>query len=282
MGNKLIMESWRKFVNEEVEANEYLTEQELEEIFGKAAWEKMVDRFAVEDDGAADLARRLGLKDVDTRDASGQRLDVAQIEDKVKQALAAAQQSKDPEVIDAAQKLAVTADQAAPELDLDADADSSGESAQMPSAAELGLSKALLQRIGRDPTGGASGLSSSVLGSFRIKLANYLKSAGLPGTVNQRSPIVQAVMNVITQAAQVAMGKVTPARGMGDAPDPAPKITRRTNPTGQRMGGTPGTSSLMQNVAENIEKVFAPIIVEEVKREKARRILLEIAEKVAK
>jgi hypothetical protein len=35
-------------------------------------------------------------------------------------------------------------------------------------------------------------------------------------------------------------------------------------------------------VAENIEKVFAPIIVEEVKREKARRILLEIAEKVAK
>jgi hypothetical protein len=282
MGNKLIMESWRKFVNEEVEANEYLTEQELEEIFGKAAWEKMVDRFAVEDDGAADLARRLGLKDVDTRDASGQRLDVAQIEDKVKQALAAAQQSKDPEVIDAAQKLAVTADQAAPELDLDADADSSGESAQMPPAAELGLSKALLQRIGRDPTGGTSGLSSSVLGSFRIKLANYLKSAGLPGTVNQRSPIVQAVMNVITQAAQVAMGKVTPARGMGDAPDPAPKITRRTNPTGQRIGGTPGTSSLMQNVAENIEKVFAPIIVEEVKREKARRILLEIAEKVAK
>ena len=113
-------------------------------------------------------------------------------------------------------------------------------------------------------------------------MANYLKSAGLPGTVNQRSPIVQAVMNVITQAAQVAMGKSAPDRGMGDAPDPAPKITRRTNPTGQRMGGTPGTSSLMQNVAENIEKVFAPIIVEEVKREKARRILLEIAEKVAK
>ena len=282
MNNKLIMESWRKFVNEEVEASEYLTEQELEEIFGKAAWEKMVDQFAVEDDGAADLARRLGLKDVDTRDASGQRLDVAQIEDKVKQALAAAKQSKDPEVIDAAQKLAVTADQAAPELDLDADADSSGKSFQMPSTTELGLSRALLQRIGRDPTGGASGLSSSVLGSFRIKLANYLKSAGLPGTVNQRSPIVQAVMNVITQAAQVAMGKSAPDRGMGDAPDPAPKITRRTNPTGQRMGGTPGTSSLMQNVAENIEKVFAPIIVEEVKREKARRILLEIAEKVTK
>ena len=43
MGNKLIMESWRKFVNEEVEANEHLTEQELEEIFGKAAWEKLVD-----------------------------------------------------------------------------------------------------------------------------------------------------------------------------------------------------------------------------------------------
>jgi len=262
MNNKLIMESWRNFVSETTESGEYLTEQELEEIFGKAAWEKMVDRFAVEDDGAADLARRLGLKDVDTRDASGERLDVAQIEDKVKQALAVAQQTKDPEVIDAAQKLAVTADQAAPELELEPagaspDADASAE--EKPEASGgFELDRSLLMNIVKNPD---AKVGPAMV--FRSRLTKYLQSVGLPRSINRMSPVVQGILNIVRQAALAA----NPSLGSTNLP---------------AMGGTAGSPSLSANLEESIENIFIPIILEEVRREKTRRILIEITQKVAK
>jgi plasmid stabilization system protein ParE len=115
-----IMESWRNYVEGPPtyrflqEGPDYiLTEQDLQELFGKANWEKLVDRFAIEDDGAADLAQRLGLKSAEVTDAEGQALDVAQIEAKIKQVMDVARKSNDPELADAAQDLAQNAQQVA-------------------------------------------------------------------------------------------------------------------------------------------------------------------------
>ena len=115
-----IMESWRNYVEGPPayrflqEGPDYiLKEQDLQELFGKDNWEKLVDRFAVEDDGAADLAQRLGLKSAEVTDAQGQALDVAQIEAKIKQVMDIARKSNDPELADAAQDLAQNAQQVA-------------------------------------------------------------------------------------------------------------------------------------------------------------------------
>ena len=115
-----IMESWRSYVEGPPayrflqEGPDYvLTEQDLQELFGKDNWEKLVDRFAVEDDGAADLAQRLGLKSAEVTGAQGQALDVAEIEAKIRQVMDIARKSNDPELADAAQDLAQNAQQVA-------------------------------------------------------------------------------------------------------------------------------------------------------------------------
>jgi hypothetical protein len=92
---QLLTESWR----------EYLNEEELQEIFGKRAWEKLVDDFAKEDEGAAQLATRLGLKRADVTGPGGKALDIAQIEKKVKDLLDITKKANDPELTKATQDL---------------------------------------------------------------------------------------------------------------------------------------------------------------------------------
>lgn len=74
---------------------------------------------------------------------------------------------------------------------------------------------------------------------FRTRVHQYLKAVGeLPGNVNRNSPLIRGIVNIV-QASLEAMGV---------APQPT---------------------------AESINKIFLPIIIEEVKKEKIHRILRE-------
>ena len=266
MSNKLIMESWRKFVSETPESGEYLNEQELEEIFGKAAWEKLVDVWAETDAENTEQFTKQGLSQL-TTDNNGNPLSPEQISVNVKTALAAAAETKDPEAIEAATDMAKVADEQEPGLNLDTDpvikkaitADADAPAGESPKASGgLQLDRPLLMNVVKNPD---AKVGPAMV--FRTRLTKYLQSVGLPRTINRMSPVVQGIVNIVRQAALTA----NPSLGSTNLP---------------AMGGDAGSPSLSANLEESIEKIFVPIIVEEAKREKTRRVLFEIAQMVAK
>jgi hypothetical protein len=285
--DKLIMESWRGFVNEETQT---LTEQEINELLqeigrmknflaklrgapeqtsditGKGygrGWEAALEKF--DDEDAAKAAQQLKIPNVKS---------VEDLEARIKALEDRAEASGDPKVQQAAQELTNTIAQTEPPSD---GAGEEGGAPALPSAGELGLNLSVLKRMANNPNaGGAGTMGDTTIQRFRMNLAKYLKGAGLPGAVNAKSPIVQAIVNVIVQAAGVANRSITPERGMGDPPDEPVHTTAASAKMLDKVAES-GTK-----VREHIEKIFLPIILEEVKREKTRRILIEIAQKVAK
>ena len=272
MSNKLIMESWRKFVNEDFDKTETLTEEQLEEIFGKAAWEKLVDVWAETDAENTEQFTKQGLAQL-TTDNNGNPLSPEQIALNVKTALAAAAATRDPEAIEAAKDMAKVADEKEPGLNLDSDPaikkaiaaapDADGADVAGPSPEQLGLSRSMIVKIINDPT-----QKVGPVRAFRTRLMRYLRTQGLPKSANVNSPIIMAVLNVVRAAAMTANSSL----GQGSPQDSTPA----------KLGGEPGSDSLTPNLEESIEKVFTPIIIEEIKREKTRRVLFEIAQMVAK
>ena len=123
MNNKLIMESWRKFVNEEVEAIAPLTEEELEqleELFGKAGWRKEIEKWKNTDEENLDSFTKQGLRHLAV-DAQGNALSPEGIARNLRAVLAQSYETKDPEAIAVANNMAKVADEEEPRLNLDSD-----------------------------------------------------------------------------------------------------------------------------------------------------------------
>ena len=258
--DRLIMESWRKHIRETPrysflrESPEYiLNEADLQEIFGKRAWEKLVDDFAKEDEGAADLAQRLSLARVDVTDPQGKALDVAQIADKTKQILKLAQQSGDPEVADAAQDLAQNVqqvnqaggtEQAAAAAIADDVQGAPGEVEGSPTeVAPLQISKSIIQGTLKDPNANFGPPMQ-----FRHKITAYLKQLGsLPAGINRNSPLIRSIVDIVRGA-----------------------LTTMGAPAARNV----------ESHSESINKIFIPIILEEVRKEHVRRIIVEETKRV--
>jgi len=245
--DKLIMEAWRQYTSEEKqyrflsEGPEYiLNEEDLQELFGKRAWEKLVDKFANQDEGAAQIAQRLGLSRVDVTDPGGKALDLAQIADKLKQLGAAAQKSGDPEVIDATKKLAQSAQQVAQATSAAAPGTpprpgAPGEADEETTPA-FKVSRPDLMAILKDPAGK---IGPSM--RFRSRIQQYLQTMEtLPGGVHRNSPLIRGIVNIVRDSL-IALGHQPPE----------------------------------ERQHESINKIFLPIIIEEVKKEKVRRLSVE-------
>lgn len=276
MSNKLIMESWRKFMNEEVEETT-LTESEKNDLLREIdflknlgarmrggtkrgdqkkpglthGWEAAVAEFAAADENAARIAKSVGWGDIkNEKDFLAKIKDVA----------GKAKKSGDPEVVAAAEELVsnvaqpATGDgEAAPAAG--EEGGSAGEETPAAAGPSLGINRALIQAVIKDP--------DAKIGApykFRGIITKYLRTVGLPGSINLNNDIIRGIVNVVRQSI-LAFGN---KEDKGTASAPAP-------------------SAEMSMVAEGlIDKIFLPIILEEAKREKTRRILLEIAQKVAK
>jgi len=256
------MESWRGFLSEEVESNEKLTEQELEELFGKANWEKLVDVWAQTDAENTEAATKAGLQAM-TTDDKGNPVSPQQIVRNAQAIIAAAAETKDPEAVQIATNVIKTADEKAPELNLDqavtsVDVEEVPDEETTAPTAGLEIDRSMLMKIVKNPE---ARVGPTMV--FRTRLTKYLQSVGLPRSINRMSPVVQGIVDVIRQAAMAANSS------LGSTNLPA-------------MGGDAGSSSLSANLEEKIEKIFVPIILEEVKREKVRRILVEIGKAVIK
>ena len=340
MSNKLIMESWRKFMNEEVETTGPLTEEQLEEIFGKAAWEKLVDVWAETDAENTEQFTKQGLSQL-TTDNNGNPLSPEQIALNVKAALVAAAETRDPEAIEAATDMAKVASEKEPGLNLDSDpVIKKAMAAAAPGPAEVikrlnsatsleqygeaykelasetgkedqweeimsdleggAIPEQVAMRVSRFGAEGsahrkrfvelakefaASGQSAAAAGpslginralimkvvqnpdanmgpamAFRNTITKYLKTVGLPGSINRNSDVIRGIVNVVRQS-----------------------ILAFRNKEGEGTAAAPAAAEAPRAVAEGlVDKIFLPIILEEAKREKTRRILLEIAQKVAK
>ena len=238
------MEAWRQYNSEEKryrflsEGPEYiLNEEDLQELFGKRAWEKLVDKFANQDEGAAQMAQRLGLSRVDVTDPGGKALDLTQIADKLKQLAIAAQKSGDPEVIDATKKLAQSAQQVAQGAPGEQSSPRTTPTAGEEMTPEFEVSKPDLIAILKDP---AAKLGPSV--RFRARIIQYLQAIeALPGGVNRNSPLIRGIVNVVRDSLMA-------------------------------LGHQPLEEKLAK---ESINKIFLPIIIEEVKKEKVRRLSVE-------
>jgi hypothetical protein len=271
------MESWRGFVNEETQT---LTEQEINELLqeigrmknflaklrgapeqtsditGKGygrGWEAALEKF--DDEDAAKAAQQLKIPNVKS---------VEDLEARIKALEDRAEASGDPKVQQAAQELTNTiaqteppsdgADQAVTPVDVEEVPDEENPEA----SGGLELDRSLLMKIVKNPD---AKVGPAMV--FRTRLTKYLQSVGLPRSINRMSPVVKGILNIVRQAALAA----NPSLGSTNLP---------------AMGGDAGSPSLSANLEERIEKAFVPIILEEIKREKTRRILIEIAQKVAK